>query len=259
MALLEIKNVSKSFGGIVACHSVSFSVSAGQVMGLIGPNGAGKTTVFNLITGVYQPTSGQVIFKGKENGRQRPDQLSNLGMARTFQNIRLFNNLSTLDNVRIALGRRAEYGLLDALFLTPSTRRAEARIRQEAMEYLALVGLAKKADHRADSLPYGLQRKLEIARALALKPRLLLLDEPAAGMNPEESLDLVDLIRTLHQKFHLTILLIEHHMDVVMELCDRIVVLNFGEKLAEGTPAEIQSDPAVLKAYLGEGYKHVAG
>ena len=257
--LLELDRVSKSFGGIVACSKLSFSVSPGQIMGLIGPNGAGKTTVFNLVTGVYQPTSGRITFDGRENGRQRPDQLSGLGMARTFQNIRLFRNLTVLDNVRIALGRKAGYGLLQALFLAPSASRAEIRVRQEALEYLSLVGLAGKAGNRADSLPYGLQRKLEIARALALNPKLLLLDEPAAGMNPEESLELVGLIRALHEKFHLTILLIEHHMDVVMELCDRIVVLNFGEKLAEGTPDEIQSNPLVLKAYLGEGYKRAAG
>ncbi|MCL5045581.1 MAG: ABC transporter ATP-binding protein, partial [Actinobacteria bacterium] len=223
MALLEVQRLSKRFGGLLANDSVDLTIDEGEIVGLIGPNGAGKTTVFNLVTGVYQPTSGRITFDGRENGRQRPDQLSGLGMARTFQNIRLFRNLTVLDNVRIALGRKAGYGLLQALFLAPSASRAEIRVRQEALEYLSLVGLAGKAGNRADSLPYGLQRKLEIARALALNPKLLLLDEPAAGMNPEESLELVGLIRALHEKFHLTILLIEHHMDVVMELCDRIV------------------------------------
>ncbi|HYF95413.1 MAG TPA: ABC transporter ATP-binding protein [Symbiobacteriaceae bacterium] len=259
MPLLELSQVTKTFGGIMACNQLSFQVEQGHITGVIGPNGAGKTTVFNLVTGVYQPTAGRIVFDGIDIGRRRPDQLATLGMSRTFQNIRLFRNLTVLDNVKVAVGQKATYGLLPTLFRAPSVARSEARITQEAMECLALVGLDSKATDRADSLPYGLQRKLEIARAMALRPKLLLLDEPAAGMNPEESAELTGLIRSLHKQFALTILLIEHHMDVVMELCDHIVVLNFGEKLAEGTPAEIQADPAVLKAYLGEGYKRVAG
>ena len=259
MPILTLDNVTKSFGGLVACSELSFSVEAGEIVGLIGPNGAGKTTVFNLITGVYRPTSGRIMFDGQENGRAMPDQLALRGIARTFQNIRLFKNLTALENVRIALGHQAHYSVFQALFALPSTRNVEAGLRKEAMEFLSLVGLADKANSRADSLPYGHQRKLEIARALALRPKLLLLDEPAAGMNPEESMSLVKLVRSLHQRFGLTTLLIDHHMDVIMKLCQHIVVIDFGQKLAEGTPAEIQSNPLVLKAYLGEGFKRAQG
>ena len=257
--ILSLEKVTKSFGGLVACSDLSFTVEAGEIVGLIGPNGAGKTTVFNLLTGVYQPTRGRIVFKGQENGRASPDRLALRGMARTFQNIRLFKNLTALENVRIALGRQARYSLFEALLGLPSARRMESDLRAQAMELLELVGLADKAGSRADSLPYGHQRKLEIARALALRPQLLLLDEPAAGMNPEESMSLVRLVRSLHQRFGLTTLLIDHHMDVIMELCQHIVVLNFGQKLAEGTPTQIQSDPLVLKAYLGEGFKRAKG
>lgn len=253
--MLELKGVTKCFGGITACKDITFDLQPGQIMGLIGPNGAGKTTAFNLITGVYGLTSGAVIFNDQLITGKRPDQIVRMGIARTFQNIRLFKNLSVLDNVCIALDCHETY-LLGAAFLRlPGVRRREKAIRENAMEYLAAVGLESKAEDRADSMPYGLQRKLEIARALALRPKLLLLDEPAAGMNPEESLDLAELIRGLHQRFQLTTLLIEHHMDVVMSLCEKIYVMNFGVRLAEGTADEIQSDPEVLRAYLGEGYK----
>jgi branched-chain amino acid transport system ATP-binding protein len=253
--MLELKGVTKCFGGITACKDISFDLQPGKIMGLIGPNGAGKTTAFNLITGVYGLTSGAVIFNDQLITGKRPDQIVRLGIARTFQNIRLFKKLSVLDNVCIALDCHETY-LLGAAFLRlPGVRRREKAIQEQAMEYLVAVGLEDKAQARADSMPYGLQRKLEIARALALKPKLLLLDEPAAGMNPEESLDLASLIRELHQKFQLTTLLIEHHMDVVMSLCEKIYVMNFGVRLAEGTADEIQSDPEVLRAYLGEGYK----
>ncbi|MFZ5754838.1 MAG: ABC transporter ATP-binding protein [Bacillota bacterium] len=256
MTVLEIRNLTKRFGGIVACSDLSFQVVQGEIMGVIGPNGAGKTTVFNLITGVYGPTSGQIIFRGQEIGGKRPDTIVETGIARTFQNIRLFKNLSVLENVIIALDQKhVEYSLPRALLRTPAVSRSEEKLRKLALDYLGIVGLEDKAYQRADSLPYGLQRKLEISRALALEPTLLLLDEPAAGMNPEESLELAGLIREIKNRFSLTILLIEHHMDVVMELCNRIVVMNFGEKLAEGTPEEIQENPLVLKAYLGEGYK----
>ncbi|HWR45925.1 ABC transporter ATP-binding protein [Sporomusa sp.] len=257
MNLLELKGVTKAFGGIMACRDVSFATKQGQIMGLIGPNGAGKTTMFNLITGVYAPTSGSILFEGQELVGMGPDGIVAQGVARTFQNIRLFRNLSVLDNVCIAVDKHVDYSFAAALLRLPSILKREQEIRDQALEYLTEVGLADKANVRADSLPYGLQRKLEIARALALKPKLLLLDEPAAGMNPEESLDLAKLIRRIHQRYNLTILLIEHHMDVVMELCDTIFVLNFGLKLAEGTAQDIQSNPDVLRAYLGEGYKRV--
>jgi branched-chain amino acid transport system ATP-binding protein len=253
--ILELRGVTKRFGGITACKDINFHIREGQIMGLIGPNGAGKTTAFNLITGVYGLTSGSVIFNDRIITGKRPDQIVRLGIARTFQNIRLFKHLSVLDNVCIAVDCHETY-LLGAAFLRlGSVRKREKVIKELAMEYLEAVGLQDRAQARADSMPYGLQRKLEIARALALKPRLLLLDEPAAGMNPEESLELAKLIRILHEKFKLTTLLIEHHMDVVMSLCEKIYVMNFGVKLAEGPAEEIQADPEVLRAYLGEGYK----
>ncbi|MDR3669366.1 MAG: ABC transporter ATP-binding protein [Holophaga sp.] len=253
--VLELRDVTKRFGGITACKDITFDVARGGIMGLIGPNGAGKTTAFNLITGVYGLTEGSIQLEGKPITGQRPDLIVREGIARTFQNIRLFRNLSVLDNVIIALDCHETYPLAASFLRLPKVRRREQAIRDEAMDYLAAVGLEDKAATRSDAMPYGLQRKLEIARALALKPRLLLLDEPAAGMNPEESLDLSRLIRKIHDQFQLTTLLIEHHMDVVMSLCERIFVMNFGEKLAEGSPEEIQSDPDVLKAYLGEGFK----
>jgi len=260
MSVLEINSLTKKFGGIVACQDLSFQVEEGQILGVIGPNGAGKTTVFNLITGVYAPTDGEIIFQGASLKGQNPDLVVQKGIARTFQNIRLFRNLTVLENVIIALDlKHIHYPLFKALLRTPDIAKTEQEQRERALRYLKIVGLENKESSRADSLPYGLQRKLEIARALALEPTLLLLDEPAAGMNPEESLELAGLIRTIQKQFNLTVLLIEHHMDVVMELCDRIVVMNFGEKLAEGTPEEIQNDPRVLKAYLGEGYKRAQG
>ena len=253
MELLRLDNVGKQFGGITACDTISFSAEPGQILGLIGPNGAGKTTVFNLITGVYAPTAGKIVFEGEVISGCRPDVVVAKGIARTFQNIRLFRSLSALENVCIAVDRVAEYSLAAALLRLPKVLTHETETRRRAMEYLDALGLADKAQLKAESLPYGLQRKLEIARALALKPRLLLLDEPAAGMNPEESAELAKLIRVIHDRYQLTTLLIEHHMDVIMELCDKIVVLNFGQKLAEGTGAEIQTNPEVLRAYLGSG------
>jgi branched-chain amino acid transport system ATP-binding protein len=254
--ILEIKNMTKRFGGITACSDLTFNVEEGHIKGVIGPNGAGKTTVFNLVTGVYTPTEGKILFHGEELAGRQPDFVVTRGITRTFQNIRLFKNLSLMENVVTALDlKHTDYGFFSALACLWGVRKKEKQLRELALEYLDIVGLADRAQHRADSLPYGLQRKLEIARALALEPRLLLLDEPAAGMNPEESLGLAELIRQMRDKFNLTILLIEHHMDVVMELCDHIVVMNYGEKLAEGTPEEIQNDPAVLTAYLGEDYQ----
>jgi branched-chain amino acid transport system ATP-binding protein len=253
--VLELRGVTKRFGGITACKDITFNLAKGQIMGLIGPNGAGKTTAFNLITGVYGVTEGAIALEGEAITGLRPDRIVRRGVARTFQNIRLFRNLSALDNVVIALDCHETYRLGSSFLRLPVVRRREQAMREEAMGFLEAVGLGDKAAARADSMPYGLQRKLEIARALALRPRLLLLDEPAAGMNPDESLELARLIRTIHDRFKLTTLLIEHHMDVVMALCERIFVMNFGEKLAEGTAEAIQRDPDVLKAYLGEGFK----
>ncbi len=258
---LEIKNLSKSFGGIVAVEDLTFNIKSGEIMGIIGPNGAGKTTVFNLITGVYQPTRGQVIYKGQDITGRPPDEIVKLGIARTFQNIRLFKNLSALENVVTALDlKNPMYNLASTFFLNwpfipGKVKRCEKELRQKAMLYLELVGIGDYAYKQASALPYGLQRKLEIARALALEPELLLLDEPAAGMNPEESMELSHLIRDIQQKLNLTVFLIEHHMDLVMEICDHLYVINFGRELAEGNPEEIQANPAVLKAYLGEGRK----
>lgn len=256
-AILELKNVSKKFGGITACRNISLAIETGGLFGLIGPNGAGKTTVFNLITGVYPVSEGGIFFQQQAINGKRPDQIVLLGIARTFQNIRLFKNLTVLDNVCISVDNYITYNTAECLLRLPKVTACEKQIRETAMAYLSDVGLRDKAFARADSLPYGLQRKLEIARALALKPKLLLIDEPAAGMNPEESLVLADLIRSIHRQYDLTILLIEHHMDVVMTLCDRIFCMNFGEELAVGTAGEIQENPAVLTAYLGEGYRRV--
>jgi len=257
--ILEVKNLTKNFGGIVAVEDLSFNIKKGQIKGIIGPNGAGKTTVFNLITGVYKPTTGTVVFDGEDITNHAPDDIVKKGISRTFQNIRLFKNLSVLENVVTGLDlNNPLYNLAEALLLNPpfinsKVKKAEAQLWEKAMYYLELVGIEHLAEKTAGSLPYGLQRKLEIARALALYPKLLLLDEPAAGMNPEESMELADLIKDIQIKLDLSIFLIEHHMDLVMKLCDDIIVINFGRELAEGTPEEIQANPAVLKAYLGGG------
>ena len=256
MALIELKNVTKVFGGIVAVKNVSFSVEKDEIIGLIGPNGAGKTTIFNLITGVYDATEGKIIFQGRDITGENPVTIVKSGIARTFQNIRLFNKLSVLENIKTVLFRKADYNLANALLRTPKIVRIEKKLCDKSLEFLEVVGLTDYINNRADSLPYGLQRKLEIARALALEPKLLLLDEPAAGMNPDECLDLIELITRIKKEYNLTIIMIEHHMDVVMELCPRIVVINFGEKLMEGSKEEVQNDPRVLKAYLGEEYSY---
>ncbi len=254
MVLAECSALGKAFGGVIAVRDLSLAVRQGEILGLIGPNGAGKTTVFNLVTGFYRPSAGTIKFKGKDITALSPPAIVSSGISRTFQNIRLFSSLSVLDNVRTVLYRRAQYGFAQALVKTKKVRRDENLIAGASMSYLAEVGLAARAKEKASALPYGLQRKLELARALALEPSLLLLDEPAAGMNPEESRELVELLRYLKETHHLTIILIEHHMDVVMSLCHRIVVMNFGEKLMEGSPEEVQSDSRVIEAYLGEEY-----
>jgi ABC-type branched-subunit amino acid transport system ATPase component len=251
--------VSKHFGGVVAVDGVDLEVWPGQIVGLIGPNGSGKTTVFNLTSGVYPIDAGAVTFEGQGLAGQPPTAIVLRGISRTFQNIRLFSSMTVLENVQTALHRLGDYGLPAAFVGWPwSVWTTEERLRRRAMELLEVVELAPLADRVAGTLPYGLQRKLEIARALALQPKLLLLDEPAAGMNPQESLDLVELIRRIHESRGLAILLIEHHMDVVMNLCERIAVLNFGKKIAEGTPEEIQSNPLVLEAYLGQRAEYAA-
>ena len=240
------------FGGLRAVANVSLHLEAGDLVGLIGPNGAGKTTVFNLITGVYEPTSGDILLDGERIAGRPPSEIAARGITRTFQNIRLFPSLSVYDNVRVALNLRARSRIVDAIFRTARHDAAEAAIDRRARELLELFGLSRYADARATSLPYGDQRRLEIARALATEPRILLLDEPAAGMNPQEKDDLMRLIRRVREQFGLTLLLIEHDMSVVMGVCERIYVLDYGEVIAEGPPERIRSDPRVIEAYLGQ-------
>jgi branched-chain amino acid transport system ATP-binding protein len=249
--ILEVKNLTKRFGGLAAVADVSFSVRDGGIIGLIGPNGAGKTTIFNLITGVYKVTEGSVTFEGKSITDMEPFRIADRGITRTFQNIRLFKNLSVYDNVFTACHLSAKYSLPEAILRLPRFRREEKLLNEKAANLLEIAGLQDRSDVTASNLPYGLQRRLEIVRALALDPRLLLLDEPAAGMNPDETEQLMRLIADIRKRFKLSVLVIEHHMDLVMGLCERIVVLNFGIKLAEGAPSEIRSDPKVVEAYLG--------
>jgi branched-chain amino acid transport system ATP-binding protein len=249
--VLEIQGLSKQFGGVKAIANFTLQIQEHEINGLIGPNGAGKTTIFNTVTGIYQPTSGTINFDGHLINGLKPFRIAQLGIGRTFQNIRLFGKLSVLDNVFIACQKDATYGFFGALTRLGSFHQTEKRLREKAMELLKLVGLENYAQAVAGSLPYGHQRKLEIARALALNPKLILLDEPAAGMNSEESMELVDFIFDLHEKFHLTIFMIEHHMDVVMKLCQVITVLNFGETIAHGTSTDVRTNPAVIEAYLG--------
>lgn len=249
--VLELKNVSKSFGGIHAVSGMSFRIERGELAGLIGPNGAGKTTIFNLVTGVYDVTAGYIELKGENINRLKTFEVISRGVARTFQNLRLFSASSVLENVMTAAQQHNKYRFIEAVTHLGRWRSLEKRTRDESMELLERVGLADRAGQCAGTLPYGLQRRLEIARAISLRPELLLLDEPAAGMNAEEVERLNRLIKLIHDDFDLTILLIEHHMDMVMEICPHIVCMNFGAKIAEGTPEEIRNHPEVLKAYLG--------
>ena len=252
MTLLNIQNLTKSFGGLSALADVNLTIESGELVGLIGPNGAGKTTVFNLITGVYRPDEGHIIFDEKPMEGLFPYKICQQGVARTFQNIRLFKQLTVLDNVKIALHKDVPYHLYAAILRLPTFFRGEASIEEEALRYLKIFGLEWKKDELASSLPYGEQRRLEIARALATRPRLLILDEPAAGMNPQETQNLMELIRWIREEFELTILLIEHDMSLVMGVCERIYVLDYGRIIAQGVPEEIRNNPRVIEAYLGE-------
>lgn len=241
-----------AFGGLKAVDDCQISVQQGEIVGLIGPNGAGKTTCFNMITGVYKPTKGEIILAGEHIEGRSTFSINRKGIARTFQNIRLFRDMSVIDNVRVAMHRDAGYGLMSVIFRGQRYRDAEARISKHAEELLVVFGLQDRMNDLAGSLPYGEQRKLEIVRAMATKPKLLLLDEPAAGMNPQETQTLNGLIHRLRDEFGVTILLIEHDMSLVMKICERIYVLDYGREIACGTPVEIQTNPQVIKAYLGE-------
>ncbi len=253
MALLEAQNVTKSFGGLTAVNNVSLTVERGSIVSVIGPNGAGKTTFFNVLTGIYKPDHGSIIFDGASIAGQRPDQITQQGIARTFQNIRLFNNMTAIENVMVGMHARLNAKMWQIIFQSPSVRTEELRARARARELLKFVGLEGRYDELAKNLPYGDQRRLEIARALATEPKLILLDEPTAGMNPQETLEATRLIQRLRDELGLTVILIEHDMRVVMTISERISVLDYGEKIAEGKPEEIRANARVVEAYLGRG------
>ncbi len=256
MSILSVKKLTKSFGGLTAVSNVNMEINQGELVGLIGPNGAGKTTVFNLLTGVYVPTSGTITLNSNKVNKDiqglKPYTICSIGLARTFQNIRLFKDLTVLDNVRIAMHKNVKYGLISSFFHLPSYSKEEARLTEKSIELLKILKLDHKKDELAKNLPYGEQRHLEIARALATDPTLLLLDEPAAGMNPAETAQLTELIGWIRKEFNLTILLIEHDMSLVMKICERIYVLDYGMIIANGTPDEIKTNKRVIEAYLGE-------
>lgn len=252
MALLKVDNLTKKFGGVIAVDNFSMEVEKEQIVGIIGPNGAGKTTIFNLISKVYTPDTGIILLEGNDITQYSQSQVSIAGIARTFQNIRLFTELNVLENVKVACDYKPRYGILEGIFLLPRRFAGEKKTKAEAMECLKLLGLDSFADEKPGNLPYGLQRRLEIARALAMKPKVLMLDEPAAGLNPEEVFELVDFIRDIKNKLNISLIVIEHRMELIMELCDMIYVQDFGRTIAVGTPEEIQVNPAVLNAYLGE-------
>lgn len=250
--LLKVDNVSMIFGGLRAVSNLSLHIDEGELIGLIGPNGAGKTTAFNMITGVYTPSEGSIYFAGKKSSGKKSYQVTQMGMARTFQNIRLFSELSVIDNVKIAYNMHVTYNLMDAIVRDGKYLSEEEYITQKALDLLKIFHLEGEANEKAKNLPYGKQRRLEIARALATEPKLLLLDEPAAGMNPQETQELMEMIRWIRKEFDLSILLIEHDMGLVMGVCERIYVLEYGMLIAEGTPDEIKSNRRVIESYLGE-------
>ncbi len=252
MAILDAQNLTIKFGGLTAVSDFTLHMEQGDLVGLIGPNGAGKTTIFNMLTGIYKPTEGEIFFGGQSLKNKKPFQVTQMGIARTFQNLRLFNELTVIDNIKVAHHLKVKYNVMGSIVQTPAYYVEETDIQQKAEKMLEIFGLEYRKNELAKNLPYGEQRRLEIARAMATEPQLLLLDEPAAGMNPQESKHLMELIRWIKKEFSLTILLIEHHMDVVMGVCERILVLDYGQTIAEGAPAEIKGNKRVIEAYLGD-------
>jgi branched-chain amino acid transport system ATP-binding protein len=252
MALLQVENMTHYFGGLRAVHNFSLEIEPGQIRGLIGPNGAGKTTIFNLITGIYQPTEGNIILQGQRINGRAPHDIASLGIGRTFQNMLLWRHMSVLEHVKMARYSKLTYGLIGAFFGTPRRQKEEAESEEIAYRLLKMMGVDQLAGQIVVNLPYGAQRRVEMARALAMEPKVLFLDEPTAGMNPEELVQMMAIIRQVHKELGLAIFLIEHRMKVVMELCDRIQTLVFGEAIAEGNPEEIQNNPKVIDAYLGQ-------